>query len=209
MTTSIATTRVNGLVKSGVRASSVTSRLVRVYRDASPEMVTAGRAWYPLANDIAEDIAALTDTPKDTVICVIAALSPQLPWAANIAGALEFCESGTKKSGILGSSFQRARDVMAASNPYGAALGKGPKIHSFAANIRGNVQPVTIDTWAVRAAMGTNAVATLGVSFDTFLKRTGVYSDLADCYRRAAAIVGESPSAFQAIVWCHTRGAAN
>jgi hypothetical protein len=172
-------------------------------------MVTAGRAWYPLANDIAQDISALTDTPTDTVIGVIAALSPQLPWAANIAGALEFCESGTRKSGILGSSFERARNVMNSANPYGDCLGKGPKIHAFAANIRGEIDPVTIDVWAVRAAMGPNAVATLGISLDGFLKRTGIYSDLAGCYRRAAAIVGETPRDFQAIVWCHTRGAAN
>jgi hypothetical protein len=200
------TKRPSGLAKSGLRASSITARIVRHYRAASPEMVTAGRNWYPEAGSIAADIAESTGTRIDTVAAVIAALSPQTRWSTNIAAAQAICDGNrTRYPSMLGSNHLRALDVLGRDNP-ADGLGNGPKVHAFYENILGTPEVVTIDSWAVRAALGSTPIP---VTLDTLLKRSGVYSDLADCYRAAALIVGERPCDLQAIVWCHVRGRAD
>lgn len=197
--------RTYGLKGSGIRSSAVTARLVRHYRAASSEMVTAGHNWYPNAQDVALKIAESTGTRIDTAAAVIAALSPQTRWSTNMLAAQAICEGNTSRyPSMLGSNHARAMAVLSADNPCGAALGDGPKVHAFVENILGNDSVVTIDSWAVRAAVP-NYVGSL----DNLLKRKNVYSDLADCYRRAAAIVGERPCDLQAIVWCHVRGRAD
>jgi hypothetical protein len=198
------TTRPNGLAKSGIAKSAVTARLVRHYRAASPEMITAGRNWYPDAGSIAADIAESTGYRIDTVAAVIAALSPQTRWSINILAAQAICDGNhARYPSMLGSNHARALAVLGSDNPT-AMLGNGPKVNAFAENILGDPDTVTIDSWAVRAALGTTTTP-----LDVILKRVGVYDDLASCYRAAARIVGERPCDLQAIVWCHIRGRAD
>lgn len=203
--TTTTTTRATGLAKSGYRKSDIVARIVRHYRAASLDTIHAGRQWYATAQDVAVDIAETTDTRIDTVAGVIAALSPQTRWQANVDAARMICESGQRYPGMLKSNHQRALDVLGSDDPTGTALGKGNKVHAFAENILGDTETVTVDVWAVRAAIGSKSP----VSLDVLLKRAGVYADIADCYRRAARIVNETPRELQAIVWVHVRGNAN
>jgi hypothetical protein len=206
---STATKRVFGLAGSGLRAGSITARIVRAYRAASPEMTAAGRAWYPLAGSIAADISTSTGERVDTVAAVIAALSPQTRWSTNVAAAQAICDGNrTRYPSMLGDNHLRALNVLGRDNP-ADGLGKGPKVHAFYENILGDPDAVTIDSWAVRAAVSPVMLSHTGVGMDSFLKRKNVYSDLANCYRAASLIVGEQPATLQAIVWCAIRGRAD
>jgi hypothetical protein len=70
----------------------------------------------------------------------------------------------------------------------------------------GDEDSVTIDTWAVRAAL-LSPVATK--SEQSKLSRVGVYEALANAYRTAAAKRGVSPSTMQAVVWVVIRNHAD
>jgi hypothetical protein len=77
--------------------------------------------------------------------------------------------------------------------------GSGDKTWNFYRNLCGEVDAVTCDRWACRAA---------GLPDSTHQSHGG-YAFLADCYRDAAAECGIDPCAAQAIAWCEIRGRAS
>lgn len=61
---------------------------LRQWRElATPSDVHAGRDWYPLARKIAAELAEAYGQDVETVAGVIAVLSPQTEWMANVRGA--------------------------------------------------------------------------------------------------------------------------
>lgn len=61
---------------------------LRLWRElATPSDVHAGRDWYPLARKIAGELADAYGQDVETVAGVIAVLSPQTEWMANVRGA--------------------------------------------------------------------------------------------------------------------------
>lgn len=198
--------RTTGLRKSGISAYRCTQRIIETYRAATPETIARGLAWYGDALDVALTMTELDDTlTLEAAAAVIAAYSPQLPWVANKRAALTFARSGSREAGVMNSSHDRATRVCGQADPISALnpIGRAPKIESFARNIMGDTDSVTIDVWAVRVALGDRDDA------DKILARRNVYRDLADCYRKAAAELGVAPSAVQAVTWCQIRGRAD
>jgi S-adenosylmethionine:diacylglycerol 3-amino-3-carboxypropyl transferase len=72
----------------------------------------------------------------------------------------------------------------------------GPKTVAFWRNITGDLDAVTVDVWAARAATGDR-------SRDRVTAKQ--YQTIAAAYRAAADIVGANPRDVQAAVWVHTR----
>jgi hypothetical protein len=68
-------------------------------------------------------------------------------------------------------------------------------VEAFAANLRGDLDYVTVDMWAMRAIGGNPERITKTVQ-----------TDVVKGYTLAAIRAGMSPAEFQAVVWVHVRG---
>jgi hypothetical protein len=194
-------------------AAAAASRLRALYRRADAETLSAGRDWYPHARRVAADIAA--EAPRGvgvaTMARVIAALSPQMRWAANVHEARNMARAAARMDGdpIFGelgaygaayaaglNSFPAARDL-AARILAGERRAKvtGPKRGAFWRAILGDREAITVDIWAARAA---------GYDPDRLTPRR--LRIIQRAYRLTAAWSGEAPRDLQAIVWLVARG---
>lgn len=175
------------------------------YQQATDEQIMQGREWYGNALDIAITVSELADIDIVRAAAIVSAYSPQVSWTANKKAALEFAATGRKISGILGESHERAIRVLSADDPIAelnAKTGKAHKIVSFARNILGETDSVTIDVWAARAALGMREDA------ETVLTRVGAYQQVQAAYMAVARELGISGPVLQAIVWVTIRGRA-
>ena len=174
----------------------LTRRILATYRGASLEELTTGAAWYGHAHRIASSIAQDTGYSTRQVAGVIAALSPQNGWEQNVPAARTACERGTAARLHTGCQVRKADAILAGAEPLDVL--KGNKERSFFGNIVDPTDPshVTIDRHAHDVAVGRR----FGVA-DRGLGSRYRYANLALAYRRAAAILGVSPSTVQAVVW--------
>jgi len=75
----------------------------------------------------------------------------------------------------------------------------GNKVRAFAANLKGNLDEVTIDVWVCRY-----------FGWDDKKSMTNkVYTERADCIRHYAKAVGKKPAEFQAEIWYEAIRAAS
>ena len=195
---------------------AMVSRLLDWYALATPDQLAAGATWYPAALDWARKLADRTGHTVVQVAAVMAATSPQTRWADNLRDTENLLRNLPKRSGAMSANLARARRVLAADDPLdeltrGSKTGKrgGPKMYAFASNILGDIDQVTIDTWAVRAALD---LAWRNEDDTEQAQRVigwvGAYERIADAYRKAAAQLGIPASSLQAVVWCAIRGRA-
>lgn len=168
------------------------NRLLAVYNDADLATLEAGRLWYPEAEAMIAELSAHYALGRPAVAGVVAALSPQKRWRLNISLAETLLDRRPVAS-VYASNLIKA-EMIADGHPPLDVLG-GPKVRAFFANLIGSREIVTVDTWAQKAAIGHLAEA----------PKRGRYLRLSRAYRAAAAIAGETPREFQAIVWCATR----
>lgn len=172
--------------------------LLKVYRTATPSALANGRAWYPEAQAIVRELADTYGYTHATVACVVAALSPQCSWERNLLIADDVLAGrAVSVGGALHSNIRKARALLDARgelDTLARLYPQGYKVNAFAANLLGLDDVVTVDSHGTQAAFN-NPTLNLG------LKRAA-YSVVARTFSRAARSVGESPSTFQAIVWC-------
>lgn len=204
-----------GIVTATVRPAiadhdAMVAAIVATYRDASPEDIAAGVAWYPTAGRM---VAAIADSapiaghgtvPQHRVAFALAALSPRNPWRWNVADAYAFThaaaavlsgepDNGPPAATTFGSNRAaawRALGIMGATmgDPWASAA---PKVRAFVSAILGDAHAVVVDVWAIRVATGGALDAV----------RPGEYGRVAAAYQDAAAIVGIAPRDVQAITW--------
>lgn len=186
-----------GVCQFDARKPKMIANLLTLYRThALPADIQQGSYWYPAAQHIVREWAKTYTVSTSTVACVIAALSPQLEWAHNLIIADDVL-AGRNPSigGVIQSNLAKARHILAdqadSTFPY---FSQGPKVASFAENLKGNMDFVTVDTHALQAALG-DARATYSLPWRP-------YTVFAECYARAAQTVDLSPAMFQAIIWC-------
>jgi hypothetical protein len=188
------------------RQSAMTKRILRCWRHASAAELAEGLEWYGVAGASADSLAAGALISRAQAAGVIAALSPRCQWTQNIAAAAKLVDAWTAG---------RPRPMVAGFNGNAAkawailecgpdvdpldVLG-GPKVRAFYANIMGDLDAVTVDVWAARAAEGKH--------FTDRAPAGKRYERIAASYRAAAAIVGVSPRDMQAAVWIHVRASA-
>lgn len=172
--------------------ADMVAAVIETYGRTTPESRAAGRAWYPTAGRMVRSIALDTLTPAERVAGALAALSPRNPWRWNVADAYVFATAyAANPHGPIpcATTFSVNR-----GNAWLALAGDSPrgiKVRAFVAAILGDHGAVVIDTWAVR-------IATRGALRDV---RDAEYGPIVEAYRDAAAMVGETPAALQAMTW--------
>lgn len=179
---------------------TVVSRLIAVYNRATGEQRGEGLGWYWTAHDICRLVGLQFGVPLESVVGVVAALSPGSNWERNLEDAKSVIEAFVKGQELpMVGSYGRANVVKASRILSGEApldvLGGG-KVRAFFANILdpSDSGPVTIDRHANGAAYGIRRE-------EASLVSPWQIRNLAHQYRVAAGRLGLVPSSFQAVVW--------
>lgn len=182
---------------SGTTVRACADRIVDTYRRATPEQRAAGARWYGQAGALVDDLASTHGITREHAAAVVAHLSPRTPWARNVSGARRLLADGTAPA-CLSANVDRARRALESPTPLETFGPGAPKTSRFARNILGETDPVTVDVWAARVALGDRAT-------DATLKRVGVYDALEHAYRLAARRLDLAPSEVQATTWIVAR----
>ena len=180
--------------------------ILKVYRRATPEDIANGLEWYDRAERYASIISNLSGVNLNTVIGVMAALSPNNRWERNVKDTERMvwawvkgedmsdfkvsCYNTMKAKAwsILEDDLTDDDDILTRLN--------GQKIRSFYSNIRG-LNEVTIDGHALNIALGIRQ----GLTTDKTNMGKKVYREMQEAYVKAAKRVGVKPHELQAITW--------
>jgi hypothetical protein len=170
-----------------------------------------GSVWYPIAHDIAENLSDEYGVSLTQAIGVIAALSPRNKWRRNVTDAENLIaayiadteSAATVKVCTFGANKAKAIKILGlsryASLDDALTVLSGPKLREFASCIAG-LDDVCIDGHAYCIWTGGRTslkdVPAIGVKLRKEIK--------AD-YRAAAADLGLTPAACQAVTWCAWR----
>lgn len=177
------------------------ANILATYGRASADQLARGRRWYPLASTLVDAIAEWSTVDRDRVAAAMAALSPRNPWNWNVADTAAFSAAAGAGETVRPRATTFSQN---ADRAWAIVTGRGPltesddwtttalKVRSFVANILGDTNAVTVDVWAIR-------VATVGGQSE--VRNDGQYRAIADAYRSAAVILGETPRDLQAITW--------
>lgn len=180
--------------------------ILKVYRRATTSDMLNGIEWYARANREADSIASQTQLHVNTVIGVMAALSPNNRWDRNKVDAQTMCNAYVSGAGVdtflvscYNSMKLKAWSILQDSlTDHAEILTRlnGQKIRSFYSNIAG-LDEVTIDGHALNIAIGKRQGLT---SNDTNIG-VRAYRELQAAYVRAAKRVGVQPHVLQAVTW--------
>ena len=183
----------------GVTLETVVRRIVRTFDRATAADLESGARWYLEAGALASDLAPYAGSRAHAAV-VIAHLSPRTSWTRNVQTAtlLVQCEDGAdaaRAAGAMRTNVERALASLEFEDPFDSFGPGAPKTRSFARNILGDDEAVTVDVWACR-------VADLD---ESALGRVGAYDAIAHAYRLAARRRGVAPATMQATTWVVAR----
>ncbi len=169
------------------------------YAAAPDRYRTEGAGWYLEAHKTAGTIAASHGLRTEQVCGVIAALSPQMSWHANVSEAIRLIRTGTAHHTVANRT--KAERILAGEHPE-TVLG-GFKVRSFFDNLADphGSDAVTVDRHALDIATG----CAHGSPLVRALEREAGYNAVADAYRTVADALGVRPHAVQAATWCAHR----
>jgi len=145
--------------------------------------------WYNEAQKVAIELATRNSIPLDHAAGVIAAFSPRTRWTQNITNAVLFLEGHDVPA--LGNNIKMANAVM----EKGIKALNGRKTNSFAKNIAGDMNVVTIDVWMIRAA-----------GYNRLDANKGMYDLMENVIIELAESYSVSPAQLQALIWIVVRG---
>lgn len=164
-----------------------------------------GLTWYARAHAVAHDIGNRHGANVWQAAGVIAALSPQTPWHANIGYAVDAYANGADTIGHYDDAIRKADAIIGGAAPRNVLGGR--KVRSFYVNIAEPTRHgrVTVDRHAVALAFygpdhGHRWKSGPPVS-PKLLERVGAYQYVAAAYRGAARVLGIAPHECQAIAW--------
>ena len=180
--------------------------ILKVYRRATPEDIANGLEWYDRAKRYASIISNLSGVNLNTVVGVMAALSPNNRWERNVKDTERMVWAWVKgedlsdfKVSCYNTMKQKAwsilEDNLTDDDDILTRL-KGQKIRSFYSNIRG-LSEVTIDGHALNIALGIRQ----GLTSDKTNMGKKLYREMQEAYVKAAKRVGVKPHELQAITW--------
>lgn len=187
-----------------------TARIELVARRALDDREPALRAlgWYARAREWAGSLAVLNSLPVETVVGVVAALSPLQSWEEQLTYtplALSAFWGGQPLPGPgFGANKNKAQRILQGERPLDVL--SGAKVLAFFRAIMGDTDAVVIDRHAWAIASGPDAV---GLSLTD--KR---YRETAEAYRAAAASLRVAfpalaelltPAGVQALTWVYWR----
>jgi len=180
--------------------------ILKVYRRATTDDIANGVEWYSRAKRYSHAIADRTGLHVNTVIGVMAALSPNNKWERNVQDCQRMCKAWVigddlddfkvscyntmklKAWSILDENLTSDDEILDRLN--------GQKIRSFYSNIRG-LDEVTIDGHALNIALGVRQ----GLTTDKTNMTKKTYKQMQEVYVRAAKRVDIKPHILQAITW--------
>ena len=180
--------------------------ILKVYRRATTEDIANGISWYDRAKYFAQTISDRNKVHLNTVIGVMAALSPNNKWERNVKDCERMVNAWIEgedledfKVSCYNTMKQKAwsilEDKLTSDTEILTRL-NGQKIRSFYSNIRG-LEEVTIDGHALNIALG----RVQGLTSDKTNMSKGVYIEMQKHYVRAAKRVDIAPHVLQAITW--------
>lgn len=184
-------------VKNGTSIKRMRNAINRIIDLSTPELTEAGKNWYKSAYDECADIAINSQYTVNQVAAAVSHLSPRQHWRHNIAYARELVETGSAP--VMLRSLDNAKRALNSSNPIETFSPGSHKTRSFYQNILNDYQPVTVDTWAARIAIGSNDA-------EKILNRKGMYHAISHAYKLAGNDHGLTPAETQAVAWCVVRG---
>lgn len=178
-----------------------------VWKLCSPGDIESGARWYAAGEEMIGAICRLTGDSPETVAGVVAQLSPRTTWDRNVAGAYALCVAGERHPGIMGANYERACATLDAGRKGDDPLAtvRGPKTSSFARNLLGDREAVTIDVHAARIALDPEWRRGATTDPERILARAGAYTAVANAYRVTAARLGVDATTLQASTWIRAR----
>jgi hypothetical protein len=173
--------------------------ILAFYAEATPTERREGMAWYPTARQFARNVADGYGIATETVVAVIAALSPQKEWTANCAWAVSVIDAYHRGLPLprlgLGNSLRRAERALAGDMADILRDNGTLKVRNFYGSILGERGAVCVDRHAIRVAHGNaHAPESGGIN-------KGEYLAVADAYRAAGRELGRSFAGVQAVTW--------
>lgn len=185
--------------------NELVDNLLGWFARANDAQMIAGFGWYPGARKFCTWVAEQTGVDVETVIDIVAIMSPRTFWETQEAWTLPLVRHFK-----AGGSWENAPGPGTYENKikaYRRFLGdktavSGPKVVPFALNIDGDTAEkrarATVDVWAIRGAINNFKVRAMWLS--------GKRRDAIEAaFVKAAAIVGIETRDFQAIVWLVTK----
>lgn len=168
--------------------------LIALYEQASPAIRRRGRSWYPETHRRLREIAESTGATPAQAAAVFAIVSPLV----QVMTALQWTEQilrGERAYGCFPNvQGPRIEAVLASRRPCRHV--SGPKVNAFYRAIMGDTSALVLDRWAAFAAGHEDRRRNIPLA---------VRREMEAAYRAAAAAVGETVRAFQAIVWIVVR----
>jgi len=184
--------------------AAMARRLARLYALCPEHLRADGRAWYAAARAFVRNLAAARGLDPRTVAAAVAVASPGVSWTEQTRRFEAFAAEAL--SGAPAPSFpgyRRNSTKAAAILVQGLAPGRmptGPKVAAFAAALAGDDAAVVVDRHAVSAALARPIGGRGPTKIETDAARSA--------FRLAAEAAGETPCAFQAILWLYWRALA-
>lgn len=171
---------------------------------ATKQQFSTGVNWYNVAAGAGAELAETYNVSIETAVGVIAALSPNNEWKANVKDAntvLKAAKDGLDDNDIKVSTYNRNKDkaMRIAYGEVSLDVLKGEKVTSFYTNILAAYygtldEEVTVDMWALRAACGVFDARKVAIS-------DNVYARAREAYQILAGKLGLAAKQLQAIVW--------
>jgi hypothetical protein len=175
---------------------SITRNLLKHWNRASRSQRVEGRGWYTGVRRVIRGLARKYGRSKATVAGVLAATSPRLTWATNLA-VTEALLAGRAVRGVFRASLDKARAILDGAKPL-VVLG-GDKVRAFYRALTGDRSAVVIDVWMLRAA---------GLDPEARLDRGGLYAKVSAALAGLARRLNVAVAELQATIWVAARGRA-
>lgn len=178
------------------------SHIIDTYLAATPAQLDHGTHWYDQAHWLAG--TAVTPGDPDAGAGVIAALSPQTGWDANLANAVRLAR-GQHVTYMVSRDMRVKAERILLGEDWRDVLG-GRKVRAFAQVIAMPDDPwtVVIDRHALAVYYGHTPTTTEKAAF----ARKGGYETVANAYRAAALMLDMTPATVQAVTWLVWRSRA-
>lgn len=168
------------------------ANIVAKFNAATLAQVAKGRAWYPVAHDLA---VMFGDGNAAMGAGIIAALSANKRWSENIKLATDAANGNVH--GHVGNALDKVRAILSGIAPEDV-LPMAAKTGNFYRNI---LDPTDNDAVTVDRHAHDIAVGEVYGDADRGLSTPNRYATMANAYRIAAAQLGETASVVQAVTW--------
>jgi len=169
----------------------------QIVNSAKASQIEQATQWYADAEAVAHEIVDIyktrgMDVSLEQAASIVSAFSPRQRWSTNVRQALRFAH-GDDTMRCLPNNLKMAQRAL----EIGFDALNGKKTNSFARNIAGDENAITIDIWMMRSA---------GLTKDSPNKTD--YSQLSEAIEKIAMETAMTPRTIQALVWIVYRGSA-